>query len=169
MIELKDEALPQCKIKRNYSCNYCTYFTQNPRYHLTHLRDVHGEKIVINKCKLCLYASRHYQKLVRHMRMVHGCTDGISSSNSGGAGGGRGKRGLTREMRKRKLDATGNVHDSDTATNSINQGPNNNNNNNNINSNNNNNSTSNTGPLKSIAVHEFSSLEQVSGGEVYKK
>lgn len=99
-MELKEEGLPQCKIKRNYSCNYCTYFTQNPRYHLTHLRDVHGEKIVINKCKLCLYASRHYQKLVRHMKMVHGCTDGIASSH----GQARGKRGMNREARKRKLD-----------------------------------------------------------------
>lgn len=68
----KDEGLPQCKIKRNYSCNNCTYFTQNPRHYLTHLRDIHGERIVINECKLCLYASRHYQKLVRHMKMVHG-------------------------------------------------------------------------------------------------
>lgn len=99
-VELKEEGLPQCKIKRNYSCNYCTYFTQNPRYHLTHLRDVHGEKIVINKCKLCLYASRHYQKLVRHMKMVHGCTDGIAS----GHGQARGKRGMNREARKRKLE-----------------------------------------------------------------
>lgn len=99
-LELKEEGLPQCKIKRNYSCNYCTYFTQNPRYHLTHLRDVHGEKIVINKCKLCLYASRHYQKLVRHMKMVHNCTDGIAS----GHGQARGKRGMNREARKRKLE-----------------------------------------------------------------
>ncbi|XP_073820730.1 uncharacterized protein isoform X6 [Musca autumnalis] len=98
-MELKEEGLPQCKIKRNYSCSYCTYFTQNPRYHLTHLRDVHGEKIVINKCKLCLYASRHYQKLVRHMKMVHGCTEGVSS----GHGQARGKRGMNRD-RKRKLD-----------------------------------------------------------------
>ncbi|XP_055643534.1 uncharacterized protein LOC129779831 isoform X2 [Toxorhynchites rutilus septentrionalis] len=71
--------LPQCKIKRNYSCSSCTYFTQNPRKYLTHLRDVHGEKIVINECKRCLYASRHYQKLVRHMKMVHGSTDGIKT------------------------------------------------------------------------------------------
>ena len=72
------DQLPQCKIKRNYSCSNCTYFTQNPRRYLTHLRDIHGEKIVINECKQCLYASRHYQKLVRHMKMVHGSTDGIN-------------------------------------------------------------------------------------------
>ncbi|XP_053676341.1 uncharacterized protein LOC128726551 [Anopheles nili] len=77
--------LPQCKIKRNYSCGRCTYFTQNPRKYLTHLRDTHGEKIVINECKRCLYASRHYQKLVRHMKMVHGSVDGIRKSGSLGA------------------------------------------------------------------------------------
>lgn len=69
------DSLPQCKIKRNYSCNNCSFFTQNPRKFLTHLRDLHGEKIVINECKFCLYASRHYQKLVRHMKMVHGSTE----------------------------------------------------------------------------------------------
>ncbi|KXJ78425.1 hypothetical protein RP20_CCG004743 [Aedes albopictus] len=74
-----EQQLPQCKIKRNYSCSNCTYFTQNPRKYLTHLRDVHGEKIIINECKRCLYASRHYQKLVRHMKMVHGSTDGIKT------------------------------------------------------------------------------------------
>ncbi len=73
-----DTNLPQCKIKRNYSCNNCPFFTQNPRKFLVHLRDVHGEKIVINDCKFCLYASRHYQKLVRHMKMVHGSTEGIN-------------------------------------------------------------------------------------------
>ncbi|XP_063700176.1 uncharacterized protein LOC134830575 [Culicoides brevitarsis] len=73
-----ESKLPQCKIKRNYSCNNCNYFTQNPRKFLMHLRDTHGEKININECKLCLYASRHYQKLVRHMRMVHGSTEGIN-------------------------------------------------------------------------------------------
>ncbi|XP_053666808.1 DNA-binding protein Ikaros [Anopheles marshallii] len=79
----REPPLPQCKIKRNYSCSRCTYFTQNPRKYLTHLRDTHGEKIVINECKRCLYASRHYQKLVRHMKMVHGSVDGIRKSAFG--------------------------------------------------------------------------------------
>uniref|UniRef100_A0A182NKL8 C2H2-type domain-containing protein n=1 Tax=Anopheles dirus TaxID=7168 RepID=A0A182NKL8_9DIPT len=79
----QQQQLPQCKIKRNYSCGRCTYFTQNPRKYLTHLRDTHGEKIVINECKRCLYASRHYQKLVRHMKMVHGSVDGIRKSAFG--------------------------------------------------------------------------------------
>ncbi|XP_017071984.2 LOW QUALITY PROTEIN: uncharacterized protein LOC108108438 [Drosophila eugracilis] len=100
---LNEEELPQCKIRRNYSCNQCAFFTQNPRSHLSHLRDVHGERIVINECKLCLYASRHFQKLVRHMKMVHGCSD------DGGAMPGssvqmRGKRNLSREVRKRRLE-----------------------------------------------------------------
>ncbi|XP_035917318.1 uncharacterized protein LOC118514494 [Anopheles stephensi] len=82
-VDENDQQLPQCKIKRNYSCSRCTYFTQNPRKYLTHLRDTHGEKIVINECKRCVYASRHYQKLVRHMKMVHGSVDGIRKSSFG--------------------------------------------------------------------------------------
>jgi hypothetical protein len=66
-IRQQENDLPQCKIKRNYSCNSCSFFTQNPRRYLIHLRDLHGEKIVINECKKCLYASRHYQKLVRRV------------------------------------------------------------------------------------------------------
>uniref|UniRef100_A0A8D8V6Q7 RE1-silencing transcription factor n=1 Tax=Cacopsylla melanoneura TaxID=428564 RepID=A0A8D8V6Q7_9HEMI len=63
--------LPQCKIKRNYACNTCDYFTQNPRTYLHHLRDVHFEKIKIYECSSCLYASKHSQKLQRHIHMVH--------------------------------------------------------------------------------------------------
>ncbi|XP_030380569.1 zinc finger protein 423 [Scaptodrosophila lebanonensis] len=104
-VEANEEDLPQCKIRRNYSCNQCAFFTQNPRSHLSHLRDVHGERIVINECKLCLYASRHFQKLVRHMKMVHGCVD---DANANGSGSGlaqlRGKRTNNREARKRRLE-----------------------------------------------------------------
>ncbi|XP_059618405.1 uncharacterized protein LOC132262929 [Phlebotomus argentipes] len=97
--QVKDEELPQCKIKRNYSCNSCTYFTQNPRLYLTHLRDKHGEKIVINECKHCLYASRHYQKLVRHMKMVHGSTEGLEEHHQSR------KRAhqMIREIKKRRV------------------------------------------------------------------
>ncbi|XP_053679487.1 uncharacterized protein LOC128730462, partial [Anopheles nili] len=80
----QEELLPQCKVKRNYTCGSCSYCTQNPRSYLTHLRDAHGEKISINECKRCLYASRHYQKLVRHMKMVHGACverEKVSSPN----------------------------------------------------------------------------------------
>ncbi|XP_031627322.1 uncharacterized protein LOC116343422 isoform X2 [Contarinia nasturtii] len=94
-----DSNLPQCKIKRNYSCNNCSFFTQNPRHFLAHLRDIHGEKIIINECKHCLYASRHYQKLVRHMKMVHGSTDGLEEQ----AQSRKRASQLAREEKKRKL------------------------------------------------------------------
>lgn len=96
--QLDGSNLPQCKIKRNYSCNSCTYFTQNPRHFLTHLRDIHYEKIIINECKHCLYASRHYQKLVRHMKMVHGSTDGLEEQ----ALSRKRASQLAREQKKRK-------------------------------------------------------------------
>lgn len=100
----KDDAgLPQCKIKRNYSCNSCSYFTQNPRHFLAHLRDIHGEKIIINECKHCLYASRHYQKLVRHMKMVHGSTEGLEEQ----AQSRKRASQLAREQKKRRQMATG--------------------------------------------------------------
>lgn len=66
-----DGDLPQCKIKRNYACPECTYFTQNPRFYLYHLKTVHQQKIRIYECPNCLYASKHSQKLHRHMQMVH--------------------------------------------------------------------------------------------------
>lgn len=97
----KDTLLPQCKIKRNYSCNNCSYFTQNPRHFLAHLRDVHGEKIIINECKHCLYASRHYQKLVRHMKMVHGSTEGLEEQ----AQSRKRASQMAREQKKRKLQS----------------------------------------------------------------
>ncbi|KAG6459358.1 zinc finger protein Xfin [Manduca sexta] len=68
----EDFELPHCKIRRNYSCMKCTYYTQNPRAYLMHTRDVHFVRLKIFDCPHCLYASRHYQKLVRHMKMVHG-------------------------------------------------------------------------------------------------
>ncbi|XP_061502862.1 uncharacterized protein LOC4577218 [Anopheles gambiae] len=82
----EQKRLPQCKVKRNYACGSCSYFTQNPRSYLTHLRDTHGEKISVYECKRCVYASRHYQKLVRHLRMVHGGADvPVVESGSKGA------------------------------------------------------------------------------------
>ena len=46
--ELEDELdLPECKIKRNYICQHCNFFTQNPRSYLYHLKDVHKEKIKV--------------------------------------------------------------------------------------------------------------------------
>lgn len=63
--------LPQCKIKRNYNCAYCSFYTQNPRIYLVHTRDVHFERLKIYNCPYCVYASRHLQKLTRHIKMVH--------------------------------------------------------------------------------------------------
>lgn len=67
-----DFELPHCKIRRNYNCTKCTYYTQNPRAYLVHTRDVHFVKLKIFDCPNCMYASRHHQKLMRHIKMVHG-------------------------------------------------------------------------------------------------
>lgn len=112
-VKKDDSSLPQCKIKRNYSCNNCSYFTQNPRHFLAHLRDTHGEKIIINECKHCLYASRHYQKLVRHMKMVHGSTEGLEEQ----AQSRKRASQLAREQKKRKIQHSMGSAD-ETATNS---------------------------------------------------
>uniref|UniRef100_A0A0A9X010 C2H2-type domain-containing protein n=1 Tax=Lygus hesperus TaxID=30085 RepID=A0A0A9X010_LYGHE len=69
--EEDDEELPQCKVKRNYSCPQCEYYTQNPRFYLYHQKQVHNHKIKIYECEHCLYASKHSQKLQRHVHMVH--------------------------------------------------------------------------------------------------
>ncbi|KAG5893691.1 hypothetical protein JTB14_017801 [Gonioctena quinquepunctata] len=71
--------LPDCKVKRNYTCTSCEFFTQNPREYLYHLRDVHHEKVKIYECPSCLYASKHFQKLLRHTKMVHGDSSGVAS------------------------------------------------------------------------------------------
>ncbi|PZC83328.1 hypothetical protein B5X24_HaOG208092 [Helicoverpa armigera] len=68
----EDFELPQCKIRRNYNCTKCTFYTQNPRAYLFHTRDAHFVKLKIYECPHCVYASRHHQKLMRHVKMVHG-------------------------------------------------------------------------------------------------
>ncbi|XP_037800408.1 uncharacterized protein LOC119595111 isoform X4 [Penaeus monodon] len=65
------KALPQCRLKRNYTCVHCGFNTQNPREHLYHLRDEHGERMKVFECPRCIYASKNQQKLIRHARMVH--------------------------------------------------------------------------------------------------
>ncbi|XP_075992062.1 uncharacterized protein LOC142987286 [Anticarsia gemmatalis] len=67
----EDFELPQCKIKRNYNCTKCTFYTQNPRAYLVHTRDAHFVKLKIFDCPHCVYASKHHQKLIRHIKMVH--------------------------------------------------------------------------------------------------
>lgn len=74
LLAAEDFELPQCKIKRNYNCAYCTFYTQNPRIYLVHTRDVHFERLKIYDCPYCVYASRHLQKLTRHIKMVHDIT-----------------------------------------------------------------------------------------------
>ena len=87
--EDRDLDLPECKIKRNYSCSACDFFTQNPRHFLYHLRDSHGERVRIYECPSCLYASKHFQKLLRHSRMVHGTTDGVELPDCAGRSKGK--------------------------------------------------------------------------------
>lgn len=58
-------------MSRNYFCVDCKCATRNPRLYLEHRRDFHKESISIYSCELCIYASRHSQKLARHLRTVH--------------------------------------------------------------------------------------------------
>ncbi|VVC90350.1 unnamed protein product [Leptidea sinapis] len=67
----EDFELEDCKIRRNYCCTKCKFYTQNPRAYLYHTRDVHFEKFKIHECPHCVYASRHQQKLSRHIRLIH--------------------------------------------------------------------------------------------------
>ncbi|XP_037977298.2 zinc finger protein 91 isoform X2 [Plutella xylostella] len=76
-----DVDLPQCKIRRNYNCGKCNFFTQNPRAYLVHTRDIHFEKFKIYDCPNCVYASRHHQKLIRHMKMVHAPGNNTASTS----------------------------------------------------------------------------------------
>lgn len=74
----RSKELPDCKVRRNYTCSSCDFFTQNPRLYLYHLRDDHKQKIKVFECPSCLYASKHFQKLLRHSKMVHGTSEGVS-------------------------------------------------------------------------------------------
>lgn len=58
-------------MSRNYLCVDCKSTTRNPRIYLEHRRDFHKEPISIHECDLCVYASKHSQKLARHLRTVH--------------------------------------------------------------------------------------------------
>lgn len=59
------------KMSRNYFCVDCKISTRNPRIYLEHRRDFHRDSMTIHKCTLCMYASKHSQKLTRHMRTIH--------------------------------------------------------------------------------------------------
>lgn len=59
------------RMSRNYFCIDCKCSTRNPRLYLEHRRDFHKDPISIHGCDLCVYASKHSQKLTRHLRTVH--------------------------------------------------------------------------------------------------
>lgn len=74
--QVKDELSTTAETKapgmsRNYYCVDCKSSTRNPRLYLQHRRDFHKESISIHECELCMYASKHSQKLARHFRTVH--------------------------------------------------------------------------------------------------
>lgn len=79
MASQSTEAIPNIKpsdvksagMSRNYFCIDCKSTTRNPRLYLEHRRDFHKEPISIHECELCVYASKHSQKLARHLRTVH--------------------------------------------------------------------------------------------------
>lgn len=58
-------------LARTYVCADCNQVTRNPRLYLHHRRSYHGDPIAIHECDLCVYASKHSQKLMRHRRTVH--------------------------------------------------------------------------------------------------
>lgn len=70
---LPQPQLPPTKIKRQYKCTGCDHTTINPRQHLRHRIDVHGHKLRIVECPLCVYACQYRQKLNRHLKLVHHC------------------------------------------------------------------------------------------------
>uniref|UniRef100_A0AAR5QJC9 C2H2-type domain-containing protein n=1 Tax=Dendroctonus ponderosae TaxID=77166 RepID=A0AAR5QJC9_DENPD len=80
--EPPSKELPDCKVRRNYTCPCCDFFTQNPRLYLYHLRDVHNQRIKVYECPSCLYASKHFQKLLRHSKMVHGTSEGVNAADT---------------------------------------------------------------------------------------
>lgn len=66
-----DYNLPPTRIKRKYKCTICEHTTINPRIHLQHRINVHGQKLKIVECPLCVYACQYRQKLNRHLKLVH--------------------------------------------------------------------------------------------------
>lgn len=68
---MMNEISSKSLIKRNYVCVDCGFTIKNPRLFLEHRRDAHEENLTIHQCSLCLYASKHLQKLFRHQRTVH--------------------------------------------------------------------------------------------------
>lgn len=68
---LTADGLPATRIRRQYTCNECSFRTVNPREFLYHRRDSHGHRIKIVECPYCVYACQYVQKLQRHLFLVH--------------------------------------------------------------------------------------------------
>lgn len=71
LVNQQEQNIKSIKMSRNYYCADCKCSTRNPRVYLEHRRDFHRDSITIHKCTLCMYASKHSQKLTRHIRTVH--------------------------------------------------------------------------------------------------
>lgn len=69
--QVANNHLPPTRIKRKYKCANCEHTTINPRLHLRHRIQVHGQKLKIVECPLCVYACQYRQKLNRHLKLVH--------------------------------------------------------------------------------------------------
>lgn len=50
-----NDGLAPTRIRRQYTCESCTFRTVNPRDFLYHKRDVHGAKIKVVECEYCQY------------------------------------------------------------------------------------------------------------------
>ena len=85
-----ESRLPPTKVKRKYVCKKCDFTTINPREHLRHRRDAHGEKVRIVPCDLCQYACQFRQKLTRHLNLMHLKDPSKRASNCG-------KNGVSRQ------------------------------------------------------------------------
>jgi hypothetical protein len=57
--------------ERQYTCQRCQFFTNNPRAILYHRKEFHGEKINVHECKYCQYASQYSGKVERHTLLRH--------------------------------------------------------------------------------------------------
>jgi hypothetical protein len=57
--------------ERQYACQRCNFFTNNPRAILYHRKEFHLEKINVHECQYCQYASQYSGKVERHTLLRH--------------------------------------------------------------------------------------------------
>lgn len=57
--------------ERQYACQRCNFFTNNPRAILYHRKEYHMEKINVHECLYCQYASQYSGKVERHTLLRH--------------------------------------------------------------------------------------------------